>query len=272
MTNHSDDRKLDQLLQDWAARRQQNCDLQPLEQRILDQLSAEDAPVKQVSPASETASPAGDARQWPLWLSLGALAAALLIACTIFLLPRDGGQAPPDTVAQLPPEFAWLQESQLAEKAALLREMDRVFDGRLQWVVETDGRVLLEVQSPADSGNRTLPPATYMIRIVVARQDSQQASWAPVWAADVVARQEDQVRLTDDSSSVPEGVELALWVYPVDDDMVAVDLDLALDNLPIESYYSGIQEPGVPLAVHATKDNDEHYQVFQTVVRLNGEV
>jgi hypothetical protein len=141
----------------------------------------------------------------------------------------------------------------------------------LQWVVETDGRVVLEVQKPDGVPDRLPAHPAYLVRIVVARQDSHQSPWTPVWAADVVAHQEDLVQLTPETAGTPEGVELALWIYPVDDQVIVVDSDLILSGLPIELQFSGVQQSGVPLAVHAASDNNVQYRVFQTVARLNGE-
>jgi hypothetical protein len=271
MTDHNDDQKLDGILQDWAQRRRQGTNLQTLEQRILEQLAKAPAPADEAQVTSGALARTPTSHTWSLWVSLGALVATLLIVCKIFLFPSGPENGMPPSDGDLPPQFAWLENSQLADKAALLREMDRVFDDRLQWVIETDGRVLLEVQNSNGNPKRATAHPAYMVRIVVARQDSHQSPWTPVWAADVVAHQEDLVRLTSESAGMPEGVELALWIYPVDDQVIAVDSDLALTGLPIELQFSGLQQPGVPLAVHASTEESVQYQVFQTVARLNGE-
>ncbi len=62
-----------------------------------------------------------------------------------------------------------------------------MFDHRLQWIAETGGRVLLEVQSqPAtDAAESCAPLAAH---IVVVRAIRRQPQAAPVWTVDVVAR------------------------------------------------------------------------------------
>jgi hypothetical protein len=184
-----------------------------------------------------------------------------------FFVKRDGDEA----VVSAPPAFAWLDERELAEKARLLRETERLFENRLEWIAETDDRVLLEVRQNAGGGAGT--PATGLaVRVVVARRNVEQPSWTPVWAVDLVVHQEEVVRLTPQSAHLPNGAELVLWAYPVDEDIVAVDAELSLSGPALQSTFSGLQRSGIPTSVYAAERNGTELRVFQTVAVLDSEV
>ena len=170
----------------------------------------------------------------------------------------------------LPPEAAWLPQSQLSEKALLFNEMDGVFENGLRWIAEADGSVRLNVeQDPSHSRNLRLASGAVAARVILAKRKSRDLHWTPVWAVDVVAREEEVVRLTPDESDALEGAEMALWAYTLDDDVIAVDCDLSHAGLEIKSSFSGVQQTGVPLMLPAIKRSDAEYRVFQTVVMLH---
>ena len=202
---------------------------------------------------------------------MGATAAAL-VAAIMLLVFRD--RPDNDVVPSgLPPQYAWLQESQLGEKAALLREMQPMFENRLQWIAETDGRVVLQVQQ--DSGGGAAAPsdaADVVVRVVVVRRGPQSTRWTPVWAVDVVARQEQVVRLTPANADLPPGTEFSLWVFAVDDDVIAVDSRLSLAEHSLRAEFSDVQRPGVPATVYEVQTDGQQYRVFQTIAVLDREV
>jgi len=123
-------------------------------------------------------------------------------------------------------------------------------------------------QAVDDPSQSSVPLA---VRIVVVRRSPHQAQATPVWAVDVVARQERVIRLSSESAGLPEDVELRLWAYPVDKEMVAVDSSLSLSGLALDSKFSGVQKCGEPFAVHSVERSGVKYEVFQTVARLDEE-
>ena len=266
---HTDE--LDRTLRGWAERRRARQDLDELAQRILTAVAGEAAQRELTGspPPLRCSSQRRLARNPAVWFSVGAVAAAVIVACWLLVGGREG-PGPPDPGGALPPQYAWLQRSQLAEKAVLLRETERLFEGRLEWIAETDGRVLLEVRDRA--GGDSAPPAVpLVIRVVVVRRSADQPEGIPVWAVDVVARQERVIRLSSAAADLPEDAELSIWAYAVDDEMVAVDSRLSLSSLALESRFSGLQKSGEPFAVHTVEARDVQYQVFQTVARLDKE-
>jgi len=71
-------------------------------------------------------------------------------------------------------------------------------------------------RAPSPSDEQSSVPLA--VRIVVVRRSPRQAQATPVWAVDVVARQERVIRLSSESAGLPEDVELRLWAYPVDEE------------------------------------------------------
>lgn len=264
--------KLDALLRGWAERRQAAQDLDALEQRILAAVAEESSrgnlgdpcPSPAVSDRHRLASNA------LAWFSIGAAAIVAAVACWLLIGGNGKGNVPAQQARKLPPRSAWLDGRELGEKGRLIREMEWVFDHRLQWIAETGGRVLLEVQSqPAtDAAELCAPLAAH---IVVVRRDPRQPQAAPVWTVDVVARQERVILLSAESAGLPEGMELRFWAYPVDEEMVAVDSSLSLPGLALAWDFSSVQKCGEPLAVCRVERSGVEYEVFQTVARLDKE-
>ncbi len=274
--------ELDRALRDWTDRRQDRKNLDSLTQRIVVALQEETPQGGDIQPAKTAGIPPSGrfSRSAAIWLSITAAAAAIFVACwLIFSRGKNGEVAQPEPIdpgvaerpETLPPEFAWLEKSQLAEKAVLLQEMERLFDHRLQWIAETDGRVLLEVQDRGPGGGEEHSNVPMAARVVVVRWNEQRPRWTPVWAVDVLVRQDQVVRLSLDRAGAPHGTELSLWAYPVDERTIAVDSNLSLSRLALESSFNGIQQSGVPVAMHSIRQGDTQYRVFQTVVRLDGE-
>jgi len=259
---------LDRALRGWAERRQAAKDFEGLSKRIVAACGDPDAVA--ASPASAGAPRLRRiARSSAAWFAMGATAATLVAAMLYVAFQNPPGHVPSPDV---PPQYAWLQESQLSQKAALLREMEPVFENRLQWVAETNGRVVLQVQQ--EDRSETSPPETtdVVIRVVVVQREPQATRWTPVWAVDVIARQEEMVHLTPANAGLPLGTELSLWAYAVDDDAIAVDSRLSLAKHSLEVDSSEVQRPRVPSRVHEVRMHGQQYRVFQTIAILNNKV
>jgi hypothetical protein len=269
MTEPRETHDLDQTLRGWAQRRRTTKEFDGLLKRIV----AACAESSVVDGPTESEIPLPPYRVGPSpakWFALGAASAAIIVAMAyvVFRTPPDP-VVPPD----LAPQYAWLQEGQLGEKIALVREMKQMFENRLQWIAETDGRVVLEVQQD-DRGRTASPPenANVVVRVVVVRRGPDSSRWTPVWAVDVVARQEQVVSLTPASAGLPPGTELSLWAFAVDADAVAVDTRLSLVEHSLAVETSDVQRPGIPVSVHEVRKHGQQYRVFQTVAMLDNEV
>jgi hypothetical protein len=267
MNEQQHESDLEALLDHWAQRRQSAKDLGPLRERIVRALAQERSPSSLVTPAlaSSRTRLGKFAQSRGVWFALGGAAALLVMCLSLFL--KQAGQ---DADVSAPPGFAWLDKKELAQKARLLRETERLFENRLDWIAETDGRVLLEIQ-PNAGGGVAPSPTGLAVRVVVVRRNAEQPSWAPVWAVDLVVHQEQVVRLTSPSAHLPGGAELALWAYRVDKDLVAVDANLSLAGPALQSTFSGLQHVGVPTPVCVIERDGTEFRIFQTVAVLDSE-
>ena len=264
------DPELDQLLDGWAERRQATKNLDQLHAQITSAWQEETAqhPDACVSPRVPFVWPRYRMRTRVIWFALG-VTAAVVLAVGVSLIRDDNSRS---VVRLKPDEIGGWGYGELTEKARLLREMERLFEDRLDWVAETDGRVLLEISREGPDEGRIHAPVGVAVRVVVVRRNSDQSQWNPVWAVDLVARQEQVIRLTPESTALPKGAKFFLWAYAADEQMVAVDSRLSLGGLPVESTFSGLQQSGIPTVVHATERSGVQYQVFQTVAILDNEV
>jgi hypothetical protein len=261
---HPQDLELDQLLGRWAERRQVEKSLDQMHGQIMSAWLEEGAqhPDSADVPSGFRVRSRYTMRDRAVWFAIG-VAAALIVAVGVSFVSDDGRSSVPEIVR--------LQPDEVMEKAKLLREMERMFENRLEWVAETGGRVLLEIREEDLSSGPA--PTGVAVRVVVVQRGPRQPQWKPVWGVDLVARQEQVIRLTPESASLPKGTEFSLWTYTADEQMIAVDSNLSLVGLPVESTFSGLQQSGIPNVVHATERNGVQYRVYQTVAILdNNEV
>lgn len=264
------DPELDQLLGRWSERRQAEKNVDQMHGHIMSTWLEDEAQRISVAdtPTAFSARWRYSTRDRAIWFAIGVAAALILTICVSFMSDGDRSSVP----APPTPDFVWLHADHVTEKAKLLREMERLFENRLEWVAETNGRVLLEIREEGAGDGGVTAPTGVAIRVVVVRRRANQPQWKPVWAVDLVARQEQVIRLTPKSAALPQGAELFLWAYAADEQMVAVDSSLTLGGLPVESTFSGLQQSGIPTVVHSTERSGVQYQVFQTVAILDNEV
>jgi hypothetical protein len=273
MSEQRSDERLDDLLRRWADSRQCSGDLDNLRERILASCHGQAADDGAGPPQPPAGAGRGlGQRGWSAaWFAAGAIAATVVAVCCYWLLgPRSDG---PDGAGLLPSELAFLQENELAEKLVLANEMDKLFGDRFQWIGETNNRVLLEVgESDMMSAAGSPRSARLAVRVIAVRRGADEQQWTPIWAADLVTRQEQVVRLAPDPAGPLDGADFSLWAYALEDDVIVVDSELSLGEVSIESTFNGVQHSGVPVAIHVVEQDAVEYRVFQTVVILDGEV
>jgi hypothetical protein len=272
MNKTRSDTGLDELLRRWADSRRESGDLKRLQAQILATCreQAGDDGVGQPQPSADVGR-GPQRRGWSaVWFAAGAIAATVVALCCYSLLgPRPDG---PNGAGPLPPELVVLQESELAEKVVLANEMDKLFGDRFQWIGETADRVLLEVGESDTTSDADGPrSARLAVRVIAVRRGADEEKWTPIWAADLVTRQEQVVRLTPDPVGSPDGADFSLWAYALDDDTIVVDSELSLGEVSLSSTFNGVQRSGVPVTMHTVQQDAVQYCVFQTVVILDGE-
>ena len=190
MNNRKTPNPLDRLLCDWAqGQAPSTTDLDLLTSKIVqaadEPLDSSDEPILLESFSVLKLGPAA-------WVTLGAAAVVLLTLGFVWLAKGTKGDLP--SVAgpsDLPPSYAWLQDEQLRNKAILLDEMESVFGRRLNWLAETGDNVQVDVGRQSSTGDGQ----ALAVRVVVQRRRVGRQNWTVAWAIDVVARNEEVVRL-----------------------------------------------------------------------------
>lgn len=270
--NEKADARLDDLLQSWADQQRADEDhVEVLRERILSQLTAEVQTIDvDVMPAATQADVSHPHRRWRN-AALVSMALAALLVIALFVVssakrddttPQSARRAQGRAEAiSLPPDFAWLSDDQLASKRSLLQEMDRVFSDRLTWIAETNGQVemgLVEDEQSANASARSLA-----IRIVVIRKTPDNAAGVPVWAVDLLTRNEQLVHVSPRNSN---DATLLLWAFVMPDGNIAIDSDLRLPGSDaMHPSTATVQKPGEPREVYSQRQGDAEYVVYQTV-------
>ena len=246
---------LDRLLRAWASRQAPDPSrLEELRRRISRQIG-EDRFLALDSGASADA----EAPFWRKWIHAGlGAAAALMISSAIFFLFKS---PPAPQASQSPAELAAIPGPQLEARATLFREIETLFPDAVHWVVISNEDVDMKIASEANTHSQRI-----VLRILIAVREEGGNAWRTLWEADVLTYAEELVQ-----ASVGTDGENALrvWVYPVDQNRVAVDSHLEL-NAPIRlsSFSTDLLELGKPAQVMLLKSSGTEYRVFQTVRRL----
>jgi hypothetical protein len=258
--------RLDKLLRDWAEdQKLTEAEAQTLAGRVAAGLERERGTCDALP------RPRVEQRAWARmegWLAAAAAAAALV--AILLVRPWDG--LPPPKVRGPEAAFAAaeLPEQQILARARLLRETEWLFDGRLAWWAEVGADVERQVKMGLDEEPRAAGPSV-AVRLVVARRDASDGPWTTLWSADVVARNEEVVRLGNCNGG--DAGRLLLWAYVLPDGMIAVDTDFALGGpQPVQAVASQVQAERVPAVVQSVTREGIEYRVFQTVAVLNGKL
>jgi hypothetical protein len=286
MTTNHDDERLDAFLSQWADQSASPDGLDDLHDRIVmaavetgwgetetggrmvQRSNGSDDPVGVIYPRGFHMR-----RSWTIGLTVSS-AVMVLVAMTFYWLTLqnlpDGG--PGWEVADVPPDYAWLREDQIQNKAVLLAEMEDVFDRQLAWLAETGDRIEFGLDRSAAGETEQLPSdATRLaVRVVVERRPQGSTDWQLAWAVDVVSRSEEVVRVAPRGA---DGNELRLWTYQLPDGLIAIDSELHLAGRDqFHATTSGLQQDRQPVQVLTTRDKGTEYRIFQTVAVLDGKV
>jgi len=253
--------KMDRLLRDWAAR-QRPGEASP--EAIKDQV------LQAAAESVGTTSIPSTKRRWSarlVWVGVG-VAASLLAAAILIRAWSAGGREEglrADNRDPLP--GAASDTPELALKAALFSEMAGIFEGNLAWLAETDGKVILGVESQPRRTEMDAEPIT--IRVVAMVRKPGQTAWEQRWSVDCIVRNEE---LAEFSPPDTGGDELAIWAHVLPDGVIAVDSSLRWENNGGQTMsQSTIHQSRAPQVFEFRTDQAE-YQVFQTAARLPKEV
>jgi hypothetical protein len=242
MNNEPD--QLDHLLQQWVDRHEpSDAHLARLRQQILAQASG--TPL--------ISSSANWQRSVGLRAAIAALAACVLLAVA-WLQPR-----PLEKVALEVPTGAVHVPAEHLQ--AIVAEMERLFEGRLAWIGETNQDIALGI--PGD--DREIPEGSHVaVRVVVLKRPSPSAPWQALWIGDVVSHSDELVEVV----APRDGSRLSLWAHLLPDGAVTIDTELAVGNDDKRWTSSTVQQPAVPTQIALRRDGTAEYQVWQTAAIL----
>ena len=248
---------LDSTLKAWAAKHE-------APQAHLDKLAGQTV----TEAARRRLSPVEPIRAWlPFLTGLGYAATGAMVAGLVFVfylqvcgsrMSLDGALAAARLAVPTP--------GQVSAVSRLFSETARLFPQRLRWIAQSNGDMGLGVESVEEAWVADTPPT--LVRLVVVSRAGKEEAWRPVWSADVVVRGEDLAEIAPNRSSANK---LALWVYPLQNGMVAVDTVVELESpLRLASRQSAVFTAGEPVQTAAVCLGDAEYRLFQTVEPLNG--
>jgi len=264
MTHDPSDDRLDSLLSQWVDQSDDANQLDNLRDRIVSSLT-ETQRVVRVS-----ATPDGAGARLTRWQGMSgvvAASAAMLLLAIAFFRVTELKQDDIGSTSRLPPEYAWLRDDQLRDKAALLLALEDMFNGQLIWAAESpEGLELGLNHSASDPAVRSHDGVRVVVRVVVERRQIGTEKWQLTWARDVLSRDEEFVTTTPDE----DGSVLRLWTYRLPDGQIAVDSEIELrGSNPLHAQSSGLQQDRTPVRIADVRDHETEYRVFQTVAVLD---
>lgn len=252
--------ELTRLLRDWAAER-------PADVKRLDSLAARihEGVVRGDGPAWAEGEQCRRLRSllWGRLAFAGLGAAAALTAVWVAALLGRQTDSPSATT---PVELALVSEPELAANARVFSEAERLFDGSLQWVANSEREVRMGVL-PGD-GMQAADSEPLLVRFVVVGRTTGERSWRKVWQADIVARAEQVIETVPETS---RDNRISLWLHPMKDGGVVIDSRIVLRS-PVHAscVTSDVLRPGRPAEVLSVKREDGEYRVFQMAAALTG--
>lgn len=269
--NNAHEDQLDRLLADWASTNALNpADLDVLQRKIGERLASDPHP-RTVEPATVRYSLVHRRRLLP---SAVAIAAMLLIAVGLWRLGRDFNVAG-DTkdVANANQHFPQpLLAVSLEHQIRLLKEYRAVFGSDLVWVVEEGGKVDVGLHVPDSAVS---PPAAEYVAVQLTlwsrpvQQSDDEQKWTQIESFNVLAEREQLVEVTlRGGDSAP----LRVWAYPLDKEMVSIDLqfhsrrlaDVSFDGSNLQSLGQGHTKD-----ILSFKKEGVEYRLYQTADLLD---
>jgi hypothetical protein len=247
-------KNVDNLIREWAKQSEPTDEhIETLKRRVAGKLSY----VQPASAEVRSMTPGMHVFSRLAYTALGAAAVAIL-----FAFPRWSDKNGDLSAANAAATMASISESRIEMGERLFKEMDRLFNGNLRWVAESNGDIGMGVETLP--GQHDAVPA--LVRVTVLARQKDTTTWSTAWQSDVVLRGEDLVEVAPNAKTANK---LSLWVFPLADGKIAVDTSLSLElSGRLATQVSSVIAPGETTQLAAVYKNDTEYRVFQTVVLL----
>lgn len=190
------------------------------------------------------------------YAGLGAgLAVVIGLVClrTALLPPEGGAGSLVGRGVLTDPETEW--------NSRVFREIERLFPENLRWVSESNGDLGMGLETTEDVSAESA--RLVLVKIVVVSRGRADVAWRPVWSAEVVLRSQYVVEIHPNKDA---GNKLAMWVCPLADGNVAMDVGVSLEEpVRLFSSVSTVLSQNEPTEQLFMRDGEMECKVVQTV-------
>lgn len=262
---NEDDRKLDEMLSQWA--NQRPAPTEALE-KVRAMAHAELGAAGDVAPASRGAAwMGGRARQ------ILAIAAVLLAAVSVTLFVRSPQKAVDDAVAmaEVDPFEAIVARARLDEvtrnqKGVLYGEMRALFPEQLKYIAESGDDVSVNLATQMASPSRTSTESPVLVRVVVASRELAGTSWEVHRTIDIMANASEVIDYQDTNA---DPCTIRFWALPLDSEHISLDLEMEIAGLSAEPVSaSEVCRLGEAQSVLSGTRDGREFHVFQSVATI----
>ncbi len=256
--NSSQDDQIDRLLSDWATKTDSSMDrLESLKVSIVEQPQADSQSACELAELPEAHN------HWRVAAAFSvATAAALLLTFTLWKDSDPTSIASRD-VKQIPllPDGVPLPNSVVStdHQRRLWQEHYSVFGAELVWLADRGDQTEIGLSETAtDSRSRGLVD----IHLILWSRSAAEGKWQKAQAFRVIAASEHLVQVPSGEGTAEP---LEIWVYPLDQEMVSIDLNFRPD-LPGAPKFnqSVLQRLGDYTQVGGFEKDGIEYRLYQT--------
>lgn len=158
-----------------------------------------------------------------------------------------------------PARLAMLSNDDLSDIKKISREVCRLFNDRIQWIIKSGDKMEIK---PTDVSDATSTSSKILVRQTVFRKTVN--GWEKVYIADIITSSNQQVVFNDGKT---DGY---LWTHQAGDNVIALEgqMKLSVNGEIINLNYSGGQPEQTPVMLKNIKNSNSEYIVYQTVNRI----
>ena len=163
-----------------------------------------------------------------------------------------------------------LVSTNVEQQRLLFSRFREVFGDQIKCVSEVDGEMKVELlegnELPLETATGDEEYISVRLVLISHKENSVDENWAVVHEMTMFAGQEYRI----DVPMSGNGIDVSVWAFPVDNDLVSVDLEFKCKT-PVEvgQASSLLEKTGEPKQLFTTKQNGIEYRLYQTINRIN---
>jgi hypothetical protein len=194
-----------------------------------------------------------------------------LAAWSRYLAPKNVGD---EVVHGTQDEKPAIPGPWLNDTKHLLGEYRELFGTQFAWLVEQPNRAEVGLHS-TDFTELSASDEYVVVRLVLVARRTDESDWDEVQNLNVVVRREELVEVFSDTD---RSASLVMWAYPLDDEMVSIDLRYEpskfaerlpmFEGLSFES--SGVQRLGKSTKIQSFVRGGVEYRLYQSADVIDG--